>query len=123
MSSSIIGGNRYANIFIDEFSGYAVLKFMKYKTQELQTFEEYVAQYGRPKILRIDNGTEYKNKAFKKFCMSKEIARKNTVLETPEQNGVAERFNRIVRGCKMHSNKFRIAKMILGSSCRYSMLC
>ena len=43
-----------------------------------------------------DNGTEYKNKAFKKFCISKEIAREFTVLETPEQNGVAERFNRTV---------------------------
>ena len=36
---------------------------MKYKTQALQTFKEYVAQNGRPKILRTDNGTEYKNKA------------------------------------------------------------
>ena len=69
---------------------------MNYKTQALQNFKEYVAQYGRPKILRTDNGTEYKNKAFKKFCTSKEIAREFTVPETPEQNGVAERFNRTV---------------------------
>ena len=69
---------------------------MKYKTQALQIFKEYVAQYGRPKILRTDNGTEYKNKAFKKFCISKEIAREFTVPETPEQNGVAKRFNRTV---------------------------
>ena len=96
VSPSSIGGNRYAISFIDEFSGYAVVKFMKYKTQALQTFKEYVAQYGRPKILRTDNGTEYKNKAFKKFCISKEIAREFTVPETPEQNGVAERFNRTV---------------------------
>ena len=65
---SSIGGNRYAISFVDEFSGYAVVIFMKYKTQALQTFKEYVAQYGRPKILRTDNGTEYKNKAFEKFC-------------------------------------------------------
>ena len=69
---------------------------MKYKTQALQTFKEYVAQYGRLKILRTDNGTEYKNKAFKKFCMSKEIAREFTVPETPEQNAVAELFKRTV---------------------------
>ena len=96
ISPSSIGGNRYAISFIDKFSGYAVVKFMKYKTQALQTFKEYIAQYGRPKILRTDNGTEYKNKAFKKFCISKEIAREFTVTETPEQNGVAERFNRTV---------------------------
>ena len=69
---------------------------MKYKTQALQTFKEYVAQYGRPIILRTDNGTEYKNKAFKKLCISNEIACEFTVPETPKQNGVAERFNRTV---------------------------
>ena len=59
VSPSSIGGNRYAISFIDKFSCYAVVKFMKYKTQALQPFKEYVAQYGRPKILRADNGTEY----------------------------------------------------------------
>ena len=124
VSPSSIGGNRYAISFIDEFSGYAVVKFMKYKTQALQTFKEYVAQYGRPKILRTDNGTDYKNKAFKKFCISKEIAREFTVPETPEQKGVAERFNRTVveaaRCLLIHS---KLPKKLLGSSCRYSMLC
>ena len=93
---SSIGDNRYAITFIDKFSGYAVVKFMQYNTQALQTFNEYVAQYGRPRIWRTDNGTDYKNKAFKKFCMSNEIAPEFTFPETPEQNGVAERFNRTV---------------------------
>ena len=124
VSPSSIGGNRYAIIFIDDFSGYAVVKFMKYETQALQTFKEFVAQYGRPKVLRTDNGTEYKNKAFKKFCMSKEIALEFTVPETPEKNGVAERFNRtVVEASKMPSNRFKIAKQLLGLSSRYSMLC
>ena len=57
VSPSSIGDNRYAISFIDEFSGYAAVKFMKYKTQALQTFKYYVAQYGRPKIVRTDNGT------------------------------------------------------------------
>ena len=91
VSPSSIGGNRYAMCFINEFSGYAVVKFMKYKTQALQTFKEYVAQYGQPKFLRTDNETEYKNKS-----ISKEISREYKVPETPEQNGVAERSNRTV---------------------------
>ena len=43
-----------------------------------------------------DNGTEYKNKAFSKYCVSKEIAPEFTVPETIEQNGVAKRFKRTV---------------------------
>ena len=60
VSPSSIGGNIYAISFIDEFSGYALVEFMKYKTQALQTFKVYVAQSGRPKILRTDNETELK---------------------------------------------------------------
>ena len=49
--SSSIEGNRYAISFIDGSSGYAVVKFMKHKTQALQAFKEYVTHYARPKIL------------------------------------------------------------------------
>ena len=66
---------------------------MKYKTQ---TFKKYIAQHGRSRNLGTDNGTEYKKNLKKKFCISKQIARKITVTETPEKNGVAERFNRTV---------------------------
>ena len=50
VNSSSLVGNRYAINFIAEFSSYAVEKLMKYKTQALQIFKEYAAQYGRPKI-------------------------------------------------------------------------
>ena len=46
MNPSSICGSRYAVSFVDEFSGYAVVKFMKYKTQALHTFKKYVAHYG-----------------------------------------------------------------------------
>ena len=39
---------------------------MKNKTQSLQTFKKCVAQYGRPRFLRTYEGTEHRNKAFKK---------------------------------------------------------
>ena len=46
--------------------------------------------------MRTGNGTQYKNKVGNNLCISKEIAREYTVPETPEQNGVAEDFNRTV---------------------------
>ena len=71
---------------------------MRHKNQAPQKFKEYIAENGTPRILRSDNGTEYTNKSFKQFCTNNKIKREweYTVPETPEQNGVAERYNRTV---------------------------
>ena len=62
---------------------------MRHKNQVLQKFEEYIA----PRILQSDNGTDYTNKNFKNFCTNNKIKTEYTVPETPQQNGVAERYN------------------------------
>ncbi|GJV00668.1 putative ribonuclease H-like domain-containing protein [Tanacetum coccineum] len=46
------------------------------------------------KIIRCDNGTEFKNKFMSEFCKQKGIKRKFSVARTPQQNGVAKRRNR-----------------------------
>ncbi|GKC14840.1 putative ribonuclease H-like domain-containing protein [Tanacetum coccineum] len=48
----------------------------------------------RVKIIRCDNGTEFKNKEMNQFCKRKCIKREFSVAITPQQNGVAERKNR-----------------------------
>ncbi|GJX93077.1 putative ribonuclease H-like domain-containing protein [Tanacetum coccineum] len=48
------------------------------------------------KIIRCDNGTEFKNYAMNEFCAKKGIKREFSVARTPQQNGVAERKNRIL---------------------------
>ncbi|GJR68906.1 putative ribonuclease H-like domain-containing protein [Tanacetum coccineum] len=48
----------------------------------------------RVKIIRCDNGTEFKNKEMNQFCDMKWIKREFSVVRTPQQNGVAERKNR-----------------------------
>ncbi|GJR81343.1 ribonuclease H-like domain-containing protein [Tanacetum coccineum] len=48
----------------------------------------------RVKIIRCDNGTEFKNKEMNQFCEMKGIKREFSVARTPQQNGVAERKNR-----------------------------
>ncbi|GJR22298.1 ribonuclease H-like domain-containing protein [Tanacetum coccineum] len=45
------------------------------------------------KIIRCDNGTEFKNHAMNEFCAKKGIKREFSVARTPQQNGVAERKN------------------------------
>ncbi|GKC12064.1 putative ribonuclease H-like domain-containing protein [Tanacetum coccineum] len=43
------------------------------------------------KIIRSDNGTEFKNKVMDDFCREKCIKREYSIARTPQQNGVAER--------------------------------
>ncbi|GJT58468.1 putative ribonuclease H-like domain-containing protein [Tanacetum coccineum] len=46
------------------------------------------------KIIRCDNGTEFKNRVMSEFCEKKGIKTKFSVARTPQQNDVAERRNR-----------------------------
>ncbi|GJW09301.1 putative ribonuclease H-like domain-containing protein [Tanacetum coccineum] len=48
----------------------------------------------RVKVIRCDNGTEFKNKVMNQFCEMKGIKREFSVARTPQQNRVAERKNR-----------------------------
>ncbi|GKA18588.1 putative ribonuclease H-like domain-containing protein, partial [Tanacetum coccineum] len=50
--------------------------------------------YLRVKVIRCDNGTEFKNRVMNQFCEMKGIKREFSVARTPQQNGVAERKNR-----------------------------
>jgi len=50
----------------------------------------------RVKRLRTDNGLEFCNTEFDKFCEEHGISRKHTCAYTPQQNGVAERVNRTI---------------------------
>ncbi|GJW16469.1 putative ribonuclease H-like domain-containing protein, partial [Tanacetum coccineum] len=46
------------------------------------------------KVIRSDNGTEFKNSVMNLFCEMKGIKREFSIARTPQQNGVAERRNR-----------------------------
>ncbi|GJT64171.1 retrovirus-related pol polyprotein from transposon TNT 1-94 [Tanacetum coccineum] len=46
------------------------------------------------KIIRCDNGTEFKNRVMSEFCEKKGIKKEFSVARTPQQNSVAERRNR-----------------------------
>ncbi|GJW43428.1 zf-CCHC domain-containing protein [Tanacetum coccineum] len=46
------------------------------------------------KVIRCDNGTEFKNKEMNQFCERKGIKRGFSIARTPQQNRVVERKNR-----------------------------
>ncbi len=85
--------------FIDDYSRYAWVVFIKKKSDVFPTFqkwEEYVkAKHGASiKFLRTDFGGKYMSAAFREFLHSKGIEHEESVPHTPEHNGVAERKNR-----------------------------
>ncbi|GKA99237.1 putative ribonuclease H-like domain-containing protein [Tanacetum coccineum] len=46
------------------------------------------------KMIRCDNGSEFKNREMNQFCEMNGILRQFSIARTPQQNGVAERRNR-----------------------------
>ena len=98
------GGSRYVLTFTDDYSRYTTVYFLRNKSDTITKFKDYVRLMENSsgqkirklsiKTLRSDNGGEYLSKEFTRFCNENGINREFTNPETPEQNGVAERFNR-----------------------------
>lgn len=87
---------RYAMVFVDDFSRYTWVKFLKEKSEALSKFTEFKIavekEFGvKIKCLRSDNGGEYMSNDFFKYCDDNGISRQMTCPSTPQQNGVSER--------------------------------
>ncbi len=98
MNVKSFGKSQYFVTFIDEYSRYMQVYFLKSKDEVLEKFKQYVSQAEklgkRVKNLRSDNGGEYCSKVFDDYLKAKGITHQTTVPHCPEQNGIAERMNR-----------------------------
>lgn len=93
------GKNRYLLSFVDDASRYVHARFLRYKNQAFEEFKKWKVevekQTGRKlKRLRTDNGLEFCSKQWTEFCEAEGICHETTMVYTPQQNGIAERFNR-----------------------------
>ena len=89
-----LNGHRWVVTFIDEFSRHVVANFLNRKAEVIDKFKEYLAEVGCLKVLRSDDGSEYTGRQFRQLRIDNKVRQEFTVPETPEQNGIAERFNR-----------------------------
>ena len=94
-------GFRYWVTFIDDYSRHRFVLPIKAKSDVFEAFKQFKAyaenQSGHKiKILRDDKGGEYMSNAFLQFTTSCGIERQHTVRARPQQNGVAERANRVL---------------------------
>ena len=92
-----LGGKHYFVTFVDDFSRRVWVYTMKSKDEVFETFLVWKKMvesqtWRKIKVLRSDNGTEYRNDQFLIFCKKESISRHFTVRDTPQQNEVAERM-------------------------------
>ncbi|GKF59179.1 putative ribonuclease H-like domain-containing protein, partial [Tanacetum coccineum] len=73
--------------------------FLKSKDETSEILQNFIKEIEnlvdkKVKIIRSDNGTEFKNKVMDEFYREKGIKREYSVARTPQQNSVAKRKNR-----------------------------
>lgn len=96
-----LGNAKYALLMMDKFSGYSFAYFIRTKDETydklqlfLTTFENESGQ--RAKSVLTDNGSEFINENVKRLFAVEHVDLFTSAPRTPEQNGTAERNNRVI---------------------------
>ncbi|GJR22525.1 putative ribonuclease H-like domain-containing protein [Tanacetum coccineum] len=89
----------YCLVVTDDFSRFSWVFFLATKDETSRILKTFITKIEnqldqKVKVIRCDNGTEFKNSVMNQFCEMKGIKREFSVARTPQQNGVAERKNR-----------------------------
>ena len=92
-------GARYYMTFIDDYSRHCTIKLLSKKSEAFEMVKGYLAFIERhlgflPKAIRADNGGEYVNNDLKSWLNQRGILLDPTAPYSPQQNGIAERYNR-----------------------------
>ncbi|GJU69375.1 putative ribonuclease H-like domain-containing protein [Tanacetum coccineum] len=90
---------KYCLVVTDDYSRFTWVFFLTTKDETSEILKNFIKEIEnlvdkKVKIIRSDNGTEFKNKVMDDFCREKGIKREYSIARTPQQNGVAERRNR-----------------------------
>ncbi|KAI3707271.1 hypothetical protein L6452_25630 [Arctium lappa] len=94
-----IGKKSYCLVIVDDYSRFTWVYFLRTKDETSGLIKSFILRIEnqtnqKVKVIRSDNGTEFKNLDLNTFCEEKCIERQYSVPRTPQQNGVAERRNR-----------------------------
>ncbi|GJR45068.1 putative ribonuclease H-like domain-containing protein [Tanacetum coccineum] len=90
---------KYCLVVTDDYSRFSWVFFLTTKDETSEILKIFIKEVEnlvdkKVKIIRSDNGTEFKNKVMDEICREKGIKREYSVAMTPQENGVAERKNR-----------------------------
>ncbi|GJZ88661.1 putative ribonuclease H-like domain-containing protein [Tanacetum coccineum] len=98
VSIESINKKRYCLVVTDDFSRFSWVFFLATKDETFEILCHLIIGLEKQlnhnvKIIRFDNGTEFKNYVMNEFCAKKGIKMEFNVARTSQQNGVAERKN------------------------------
>nr|GEU46257.1 hypothetical protein [Tanacetum cinerariifolium] len=90
--------NSYCLVVTDDYSRFTWVFFLATKDETSPIIKTFLTGLEnqlslKVKVIRSDNGTEFKNNDLNKFRGMKGIKREFSVPRTPQQNGIAERKN------------------------------
>ncbi|EOY19823.1 Uncharacterized protein TCM_045180 [Theobroma cacao] len=99
MKTSSLNGSKYYLLFINDYTRFSWVYFLKVKSNALNAFIKYKALVENQtnltsKMLRSDNGTEYATKEFEGHLSKFGVMHQLIVSYSSQQNGVFERKNR-----------------------------
>ncbi|GJT09166.1 putative ribonuclease H-like domain-containing protein [Tanacetum coccineum] len=99
VSVESINKKRYCLVVANDFSRFSWVFFLAIKDETSEILCNLIIGLENQlshnvKIIRCDNGTEFKNHAMNELCAKKGIKREFSVARTPQQNSVAERKNK-----------------------------
>lgn len=102
MEAPTAQGHRYGLVLVDGATRYLKLYTLRTKAEAVSYIKRFVtetrAQHDRRiKVLRSDNGTEFVNRELEAFLEEEGIVRDLSAPHTPEQNGQAERYVRVIK--------------------------
>ncbi|GJT34256.1 putative ribonuclease H-like domain-containing protein [Tanacetum coccineum] len=89
----------YCLVITDDCTRFNWVFFLGTKDETSGILQNFIRQIEnqlnhRVKIIKSDNGTEFKNRDMLEFCRNKGIKQEYSNARTPQQNGVAKRMNR-----------------------------
>ena len=101
MSDLSIGGYKYTATYLDNYSSFGVMFYLKKKSDEFAAFKQYKAwaekQLGTTlKCRRFNRGGEFLSNEKKAYMIENGIETQMSMPDTPQQTGRVERFQQTI---------------------------
>ena len=103
------GHSKYLLVFVDYYSKWPEVIGMNSITSEsvISGMRKVFARFGLPRELVSDNGTQFVSREIETFLRELGISHRTVALYAPQQNGLVERFNRVLSDKIKEAERFK----------------